>query len=220
MHALIATGTPVVVVLLSGRPFALGSIVVEQGGEGAAAVVQAFFPGQLGGAALARILSGAANPSGRLPVSTPRESGSQPGTDLTAPLGRRTEVSNIDPTPLSGFGHGLTSSTFERSAAAVRRESHRRTDGSVRRADSDERELPVENGRGPALPARSCGPRSPVLWPGSPATCRCCLHGGVGALELLFGASYEEIRSVAALHLEDQERAVDHSGVLTVAPHR
>jgi beta-glucosidase len=112
--------TPVVVVLLSGRPFALGSIVVEQGGEGAAAVVQAFFPGQLGGAALGRVLSGAANPSGRLPVSTPRESGSQPGTDLTAPLGRRTEVSNIDPTPLSGFGHGLTSSTFERSAAAVR----------------------------------------------------------------------------------------------------
>jgi hypothetical protein len=43
---------------------------------------------------------------------------------------------------------------------------------------------------------------------------------GIGALELLFGASYEEIRSVAALHLEDQERAVDHSGVLTVAPHR
>jgi len=163
VHALIATGTPVVVtpvvvVLLSGRPFALGSIVVEQGGEGAAAVVRAFFPGQLGGAALARVLSGAANPSGRLPVSTPRESGSQPGTDLTAPLGRRTEVSNIDPTPLSGFGHGLTSSTFERSAAAVRRESHRRTDGSVRRADSDERELPVENGRGPALPARSGGP--------------------------------------------------------------
>ncbi len=137
MHALIATGTPVVVtpvvvVLLSGRPFALGSIVVEQGGEGAAAVVRAFFPGQLGGAALARVLSGAANPSGRLPVSTPRESGSQPGTDLTAPLGRRTEVSNIDPTPLSGFGHGLTSSTFERSAAAVRRESHWRTGGSVR----------------------------------------------------------------------------------------
>jgi hypothetical protein len=46
VHALIATGTPMVVVPLSGRPHALGSIVGEQGGEGAAAVVQAFFPGQ------------------------------------------------------------------------------------------------------------------------------------------------------------------------------
>jgi beta-glucosidase len=171
VHALIATGTPVVVtpvvvVLLSGRPFALGSIVVEQGGEGAAAVVQAFFPRQLGGAALARVLSGAANPSGRLPVTTPRESGSQPGTDLTAPLGRRTEVSNIDPTPLSGFGHGLTSSTFERSAAAVRRESHWRTDGSVRvgltvtnassRSGTDVVRLCLHDPVGPGHP--SCGP--------------------------------------------------------------
>lgn len=113
MHALIATGTPVVVVLLSGRPLALDSIVVEQGGEWAAAVVQAFFPGQLGGAALARVLSGAVNPSGRPPVSAPQEPASQRGTYLGAPLGRRTEVSNIDPTPLSGFGHGLTYSTFE-----------------------------------------------------------------------------------------------------------
>jgi beta-glucosidase len=171
VHALIATGTPVVVtpvvvVLLSGRSFALGSIVVEQGGEGAAAVVRAFFPGQLGGAALARVLSGAANPSGRLPVTTPRESGSQPGTDLTAPLGRRTEVSNIDPTPLSGFGHGLTSSTFERSAAAVRRESHWRTGGSVRvgltvtnassRSGTDVVRLCLHDPVGPGHP--SCGP--------------------------------------------------------------
>src|SRR5262249_37092566 len=53
LSALLATGTPVVVVLLTGRPYALGEFT------GAAAIVQAFFPGQQGGPALARVLSGA-----------------------------------------------------------------------------------------------------------------------------------------------------------------
>ena len=106
MHTLIATGTPVVVVPRSGRPYALGSIVGEQGGEGAAAVVQAYFPGQLGATALARVRPGAVNPSERLTVSAPREPGSQPGTYLSAPLGRRTAASGNDPAPSSG--HGLS----------------------------------------------------------------------------------------------------------------
>jgi len=131
VHALIATGTPVLVVLPGGRPYALGSIVGEQGGEGAAAVVQAFFPGQLGGTALARVLSGAVNPSGRPPVSAPQEPASQPGTYLGAPLGRRTEVSNIDPTPLSGFGHGLTYSTFEYPEGQERAVDHTRVPVTV-----------------------------------------------------------------------------------------
>lgn len=79
MHALIATGTPVVVIPRSGMTYALGSIVGEQGGEGAAAVVQACVPGHLGATALARVRPGAVNPSGRLTVSAPREPGSQPG---------------------------------------------------------------------------------------------------------------------------------------------
>jgi len=132
VHALIATGTPVVVVLLTGRPSALGAIVGEGGREGASALVQAFFPRQLGVTALARVVSGAVNPSGPIPVSVPREPGSQPGTYLSAPLGRRIEVSNLDPTPLFGFGHGLTYSSFAWSEAAVRGESHWRTDGRVR----------------------------------------------------------------------------------------
>ena len=106
LDALLATGTPVVIVLLTGRPYALGPY------PAAAAVVQAFFPGQEGGPALARVLSGAANPSGRLPVSVPRHVGAQPTTYIGSTLARRSTVSSIDPSPLYPFGHGLSYTTF------------------------------------------------------------------------------------------------------------
>jgi beta-xylosidase len=106
LAALLATGTPVVVVLLTGRPYALGPFT------GAAAIVQAFFPGQEGGPALARVLSGAVNPSGRLPVSVPRHPGAQPTTYLGPVLAQKSKVSSIDPSPLYPFGHGLTYTSF------------------------------------------------------------------------------------------------------------
>jgi beta-xylosidase len=106
LDALLAAGTPVVLVLLTGRPYALGSFP-------AAAIVQAFFPGQEGGPALARVLSGAVNPSGRLPVSVPRHVGAEPTTYLGSTLARRSAVSSIDPSPLFSFGHGLSYTTFE-----------------------------------------------------------------------------------------------------------
>jgi beta-glucosidase len=52
------------------------------------------------------------SPSGRLPVSVPRDPGGQPGTYLSAPLGLRSGVSNVDPTPAFAFGHGLSYATF------------------------------------------------------------------------------------------------------------
>lgn len=107
VRAVLDTGTPVVLVLLTGRPYAIGDLAGR-----AAAVVQGFFPGQRGGQAVAEVLTGVTNPSGRLPVSMPREAGGQPGTYLAAPLARRSSVSNVDPTPLFGFGHGLGYTTF------------------------------------------------------------------------------------------------------------
>ncbi|HLS65005.1 MAG TPA: glycoside hydrolase family 3 N-terminal domain-containing protein [Ruania sp.] len=101
-EAAIATGTPVVVLVVSGRPYALGAL------DGAAALVQTFFPGQRGGQAIAEVLTGAVDPSGHLPVSIPRDPGSQPSTYLAPVLGRATAVSTIDPTPLFPFGHGLS----------------------------------------------------------------------------------------------------------------
>ena len=113
LDAVIATGTPTVVTMLAGRPYALGSAV-----EKAAAIVQSFFPGEEGTKAIAGVLSGRVNPSGRLPVSVPSSAGSQPTTYLAPPLARATDVSNIDPTPAFAFGHGLGYSTFEWTAVA------------------------------------------------------------------------------------------------------
>ncbi|WP_406198426.1 glycoside hydrolase family 3 C-terminal domain-containing protein [Streptomyces sp. NBC_01017] len=107
LDALVATGVPVVLVLLTGRPYALGR---WQGRL--AAVVQAFFPGEEGGPAVAGVLSGRVNPSGRLPVSVPRVPGGQPWTYLQPPLGLAGEVSNLDPTPLYAFGHGGSYTSF------------------------------------------------------------------------------------------------------------
>ncbi|AXG82441.1 glycosyl hydrolase [Streptomyces paludis] len=120
------TGTPLVVTLLAGRPYALG-----RAATGAAAVVQSFFPGQEGTPALAGVLSGRIEPSGRLPVSVPRLTGAQPSTYLAAPLARLTEVSNIDPTPDFAFGHGLSYTSFDWSELTVEAAGTARTDGTL-----------------------------------------------------------------------------------------
>ena len=107
LDTLTATGTPVVLVLLTGRPYALGRWHGQL-----AASVQAFFPGEEGGPAVAGVLSGRVNPSGRLPVSVPQTPGGQPWTYLQPPLGLAGTVSNLDPTPLHPFGHGLGYTDF------------------------------------------------------------------------------------------------------------
>lgn len=107
VDAVLDAGTPAVLVLLTGRPYALGRATTESAG-----IVQAFFAGEEGGPAMAGVLSGRVNPSGRLPVSIPATSGSQPTTYLSSALGQRTEVSNIDPTAAFPFGHGLSYTDF------------------------------------------------------------------------------------------------------------
>ncbi|MET9122576.1 glycoside hydrolase family 3 N-terminal domain-containing protein [Streptomyces sp. NPDC004528] len=114
LDALLDAGRPVVTVLLAGRPYALGRAVEES-----AAIVQSFFPGAEGTHAIAGILSGRVNPSGRLPVSVPRRPGAQPTTYLGARLAQASDVSNIDPTPAFGFGHGLSYTTFAWSDLSV-----------------------------------------------------------------------------------------------------
>ncbi|MFD2418588.1 beta-xylosidase/alpha-l-arabinosidase [Amycolatopsis pigmentata] len=106
---LLATSTPVVIVVVSGRPYALGAHAGQ-----AAALVQAFMPGEEGGPALAGILSGRVVPSGKLPVQIPRLAGGSPHTYLHPPLGGNSEgISNLDPTPLFPFGHGISYTRYE-----------------------------------------------------------------------------------------------------------
>lgn len=102
VEAVLESGTPVVLVVLSGRPYALGQFA-----DRTSAIIQGFFPGQLGGQAVAEVLTGAVNPSGRLPVGIPRRPGSGPGTYLAPPLGAPNGVSNLDPSALFPFGHGI-----------------------------------------------------------------------------------------------------------------
>jgi beta-xylosidase len=126
LEALLATGTPVVLVLLSGRPYEL-----SRQADRLAAVVCGFYPGEEGAPALAGVLSGRINPSGRLPVGFPGAGTTQPSTYLTAALGRRSEVSTVDPTALFPFGHGLSyapATWLDVSAT----ESEWRTDGACR----------------------------------------------------------------------------------------
>jgi beta-xylosidase len=118
LDAILSTGVPVVATVLSGRPYALGRAVAD-----AAAIIQAFFPGEEGMPAIAGILSGRVNPSGRLPVSIPASPETSPTSYLVSTLGRKSGVSNIDPTPAFWFGHGIGYSPFEWSNAAEVAES-------------------------------------------------------------------------------------------------
>ncbi|TLP72808.1 glycoside hydrolase family 3 N-terminal domain-containing protein [Nesterenkonia sphaerica] len=104
VEAVLATGTPTVLVVISGRPYALGEVA-----DRCAAIVQGFFPGEEGGPALADLLTGAVEPTGRLPIGVPARPGGQPTGYIAAPLGQNSQgVSNLDPTPLYPFGHGLS----------------------------------------------------------------------------------------------------------------
>ena len=114
VEAVLAAGPPVVVVALAGKPYALGPAADE-----AAALVYAFLAGQRGAQAVAEVLLGEVNPSGRLPVGVPRHSGGLPATYLSPKLGHRSQVSSVDPTPAFPFGHGLSYTTFEWSDAGL-----------------------------------------------------------------------------------------------------
>ena len=109
LDALVATGTPVVLVVVSGRPYALG-----RWAEQAAALVQAFMPGEEGGPAVAGVLSGRVQPSGHLPVQIPADRGGQARTYLQPPLGssESSGISSLATGALFPFGHGRSYTTF------------------------------------------------------------------------------------------------------------
>lgn len=117
LDALIETGTPVIVLVVSGRPYALGRYVGR-----AAAILQSFMPGIEGAGAIARVLTGEVNPSGHLPVQIPRTSAALPHTYLAPPLGQDGDrISNLSTAPAFPFGHGLSYTAFRLSDVVLDR---------------------------------------------------------------------------------------------------
>jgi beta-glucosidase len=105
LEAVEATGKPLVVVLMSGSPLAVGWANAH-----ADAILQAWYPGEEGGTAIAETLAGANNPAGRLPVTFYRGVDQLPEfTDYS--MANRTYRYFAGP-PLYPFGHGLSYSTF------------------------------------------------------------------------------------------------------------
>jgi len=104
VHAL---GKPVIVVLLGGRPLTINRI-----SEQADAILHGWYLGQEGGTALADVLFGDVNPSGKLTVSFPRSVGQIPAHYSQKPSARRGYLL-ADKTPLYPFGFGLSYTTFE-----------------------------------------------------------------------------------------------------------
>jgi beta-glucosidase len=114
-ESVFAVGKPVVVLLSSGRPLALPWLF-----ERADAVLAIWFLGSQAGHAVADVLTGRVNPSGKLPISWPRHGGQAPIFYAQRPSGRpampgvRYSSSYLDvlPTPQFPFGHGLSYSRF------------------------------------------------------------------------------------------------------------
>jgi beta-glucosidase len=111
VDSLKATGKPVVVVLMTGRPLVLGSVAT------APTLLQTWLPGSEGGHALADILFGKANPSGKLAVSWPKTLGDIPMSYDQLPGTNGGPSSNYD--PLFPFGFGLSYTTFSTATPTV-----------------------------------------------------------------------------------------------------
>ena len=115
IRAVAGTGTPTVVVLVNGRPLAARYVA-----ERIPAVVEAWVCGEQGGRAVAEVLFGDCNPSGKLPVTIPRHAGQLPvyynfkkSKDYWLKNAWGHPYSDLDPKPLYAFGHGLSYTTFE-----------------------------------------------------------------------------------------------------------
>lgn len=115
VKAIVATGTPTVVVLMNGRPLAIPWIA-----EHVAVIVESWFLGVQTGPAIADVLFGDYNPSGKLPVSFPRAVGQVPIHYNHKNTGRppakekfTSKYLDLPSTPLFPFGHGLSYTQFE-----------------------------------------------------------------------------------------------------------
>ena len=114
LKALQATGRPVIFVNCSGS-----AIAMPWEAENLPAILQAWYPGQAGGTAVARVLFGDCNPSGRLPVTFYRSTADLPGFEDYSMANRTYRF--FPGRPLFPFGHGLSYTRFSYGAAQAGR---------------------------------------------------------------------------------------------------
>jgi beta-glucosidase len=107
VKAIVATGKPVVVFLLHGRPNSINTIA-----ESVPAILDGWYLGQETGTAVADVLFGDYNPGGKLPITVPRSTGQLPDYYYQKPSGKR-EYLGSTTKPLFPFGWGLSYSTFK-----------------------------------------------------------------------------------------------------------
>ncbi|MEO7383339.1 MAG: glycoside hydrolase family 3 N-terminal domain-containing protein, partial [Novosphingobium sp.] len=111
VEALIATGKPIIALLINGRPLAVNRLAAK-----ANALIEGWYPGQEGGHAFADVLFGKVNPGGKLPVSFPRSAGALPVWYNHHPSVEVNTYLEGGQSPLFPFGHGLSYTTFDISA--------------------------------------------------------------------------------------------------------
>jgi beta-glucosidase len=111
VEALLATGKPIVALLINGRALAVNRLA-----EKANALLEAWYPGQEGGNAVADVLFGKVNPGGKLPVSFPRSVGELPAYYDRHPSADLNKYVEGEREPLFPFGHGLSYTRFDISA--------------------------------------------------------------------------------------------------------
>ena len=120
LSALKATGKPLIVVYIEGRP-----LLKNWAAEHADALLTAYYPGEAGGTAIADVLFGDYNPAGRLPISVPRSEGQLPVYyNKRAPLPHN--YVEMRATPLFPFGYGLSYTTFHYANLQVNKVGERR----------------------------------------------------------------------------------------------
>lgn len=111
IKAIYETGTPTVVVLINGSAVTMNNWI-----QGVRAIVEAWYPGEEGGNAVADILFGDYNPAGRLPITFPQWVGQLPLYYNYKPTGRGYDYVDISGKPLFPFGYGLSYTKFEYSS--------------------------------------------------------------------------------------------------------
>ena len=118
LDAVAATGTPVVVLLMNGRPLDLQPVVGR-----AAAILDVWYPGSQGGHAVAALVFGDETPAGRLPFTWPRTAGQVPliysHTTSFEPENQWRRYWDIESTPLFPFGFGLSYASFSYSPVTL-----------------------------------------------------------------------------------------------------